>query len=95
MPAAIPASSRIRPCTWVWMGLLALTAITYAIGKAGLHGTAVVFAVLALAFVKIHWVADHFMGLRQASWPWRAAMAAWQLIVAVGLGIAYLKTVSP
>lgn len=50
---------------------------------------------VALAFVKTHWVAHHFMGLRQASWPWRAAMAAWQLAVAVGLGIAYLNPVSP
>jgi cytochrome c oxidase subunit 4 len=95
MPAASAASPRLRPCTWVWIGLLTLTAFTYAIAQAGLHGTPVVFAVLALVFVKTHWVAHHFMGLRQASWPWRAAMAAWQLAVAVGLGIAYLNTVSP
>jgi len=88
-------SAPVRPCTRTWLALLALTAITYAIGQAGLRGTAVVFAVLALAFVKTHWVADHFMGLRGAAWPWRAAMIAWQLAVAVGLGLAYLKAVSP
>jgi cytochrome c oxidase subunit 4 len=95
MPPATAASSLLRTGTWVWLALLALTAITYAIGQAGLHGTAVVFAVLALVFVKTHWVAHHFMGLRQASWTWRAAMVAWQLSVALGLGAAYLKTVSP
>jgi len=75
------------------MALLALTAITYAIGRMELHGTPVVLVVLTLVFVKIHWVADYFMGLRKAGWGWRAIMAAWQLAVALGLAAAYLKTV--
>lgn len=91
-----PATSiGLRPCTRTWLALLALTAITYAIGHAGLHGTTAVFIVLALALVKTHWVADYFMGLRRAGWGWRAALFAWQLAVAVGLGVAYLKAVSP
>ncbi len=88
-------SNPLLPCTRTWLVLLALTAVTYGIGQARLGGTAAVFIVLALALVKTHWVANDFMGLRRAGWGWRAAMFAWQLAVAAGLGIAYLKAVSP
>lgn len=87
-------SNALRPCTRIWLALLVLTAITYSVGRAGLHGTAVAFAVLAVALAKTHWVAEHFMGLRRAGWTWRAAIAAWQIMVVAGLGIAYLKTVA-
>lgn len=95
MPPSARTSHTIRPCTRTWLALLALTVITYGIGQAGLGGTAAVFIVLGLALVKTHWVANDFMGLRRAGWGWRAAMFAWQLAVAAGLGIAYLKAVSP
>jgi cytochrome c oxidase subunit 4 len=95
MQPSITNSAGLRPCTRAWLALLALTTITYAIGQARMHGITAVFIVLAMALVKTHWVAERFMGLRHAGWPWRAAMAAWQLAVAAGLAIAYLKTVSP
>ena len=95
MQSPSKTSNALRPCTRIWLALLALTALTYSVGRAGLHGTTVAFIVLAVALAKTHWVAEHFMGLRRAGWAWRAAIAAWQILVIAGLGIAYLKAVSP
>ena len=39
----------LRPCTWVYLALLGLTLVTFAIGAAGLGGLAVSLSVLGLA----------------------------------------------
>lgn len=83
----------IRPCTRVWLALMILTCITYAIGEAGLGGTAVMLIVLGTAVVKVEMVANYFMGLRRTRWLWRGIMLGWLLLVSSLITIAYLKTV--
>lgn len=83
-------SQFIRPCTLVWLGLLALTSITYSIGKMELGGTHIVMLVLVITFIKSEMVAGFFMGLRKTSLLWRAIMAGWLIIVGGGITIAYL-----
>lgn len=80
----------IRPCTRVWLGLLALTSVTYGIGRMELGGTQIVMLVLIITFIKGELVAGFFMGLRQTSLLWRAIMASWLVIVGGGIAIAYL-----
>lgn len=80
----------IRPCTRVWLGLLALTAVTYGIGKLGLGGTQIVMLVLIITFIKSEMVAGFFMGLRKTSLLWRAIMASYLVIVGGGIAVAYL-----
>jgi caa(3)-type oxidase subunit IV len=83
-------SQLIRPCTRVWLGLLALTSVTYGIGRMELGGTQIVMLVLIITFIKSEMVAGFFMGLRKTSLLWRAIMASWLVIVGGGIAIAYL-----
>lgn len=80
----------IRPCTMVWLGLLALTAITYSIGRMEQGGTQIVMLVLLITFIKSEMVAGFFMGLRRTGILWRAIMASWLLIVGGGIAVAYM-----
>lgn len=80
----------IRPCTLIWLGLLALTAVTYSIGRMELGGTQIVMLVLIITFIKSEMVAGFFMGLRKTSLLWRAIMASWLVVVGGGIAIAYM-----
>jgi hypothetical protein len=83
-------SQFISPCTRIWLGLLALTSVTYGIGEMGLGGAQIVMLVLIITFIKGEMVAGFFMGLRKTSLLWRAIMASWLLIVGGGIAVAYL-----
>jgi caa(3)-type oxidase subunit IV len=78
-----------RPCTWIWLALVALTLITYALGAVGLNGLAVALTVLAIGVIKAHLVAEHFMGLRGVSGFWRPLIGAYLLVLGVGIGLAW------
>jgi caa(3)-type oxidase subunit IV len=83
-------SQFIRPYTRVWLGLLALTSVTYGISRMELGGTQIVMLVLIITFIKGEMVAGFFMGLRKTSLLWRAIMASYLVIVGGGIAIAYL-----
>jgi len=68
---------------------MALTAATYAAGKAGLGGTAVMVALLASIFVKGHFIIADFMGLRGAPWIWRALVHGWLVLVMGFIAMAF------
>ena len=80
----------LRPCTWVWLVLLALTALTLGIGEKGLSGLTVASIVLLLTVIKGKLVVDHFMGLRRVAWLWRSVMYGYLLIVGVLIALAYI-----
>jgi len=79
----------LRPCTWVWLILMALTMSAFIIGKMQLSGLAVVSFILASTFIKGQMVADHFMGLRRVRWVWRMIIAGWLTVVIGMIGFAY------
>lgn len=81
----------IRPCTRVWLVLVILTCLTYAIGEAGMGGTAVMLTVLGTAVVKVELVASYFMGLRRTRWLWRGIVLGWLLLVSGLITVAYFK----
>lgn len=83
----------IRPCTLIWLALMLLTGMTYAIGEAGLGGLAIMLIVLGTAAVKVQMVANYFMGLRRTRWLWRGIVLGWLLLVTGLITIAYLTTV--
>lgn len=83
----------IRPCTRVWLVLIVLTSITYAIGEAGLGGLGITLIVLGTAAVKVELVASYFMGLRRTRWLWRGLMLGWLILVTGLITIAYLTSV--
>jgi len=90
MTANTPAQRRwIRPCTLVWLILVALTLLAFAVGKLELTGSTVVALILASTFIKAQLVTDYFMGLKFARPLWRILTTAWIVIVCVGIGLAW------
>jgi len=83
----------LRPCTRVWLLLLVLTLITFAIGEAGLGGSRIMLAVLAITLVKSRMVAGFFMGLRQTRLLWRMIMLGYLAVVGSMIALAYLIAV--
>jgi len=77
----------IRPCTTIFVLLLALTVTTWFIGTKGLSGLQISLMVLGFALVKGQLIGDYFMGLKQVSGFWRWAVTLW--LVLVGSLITY------
>ena len=74
----------------LWLAMLLLTLTTYAIGKLGYSGAAVVSFLLITAAVKATFIIHDFMELRGVSLLWRVIMYGWLLVVIVGIAITYL-----
>ena len=70
----------IRPCTRVYLVLIALTFVTFAVGQLGLEGLSVSLLVLGFALVKGQLVGDFFMGLRGIRGPWRWVIIIWLIL---------------
>ena len=75
---------RLRPCTWVWLVLLALTLAAWGVGQLKLGGLAIVSVILLSTLVKGQMVVDFFMGLIQVRPFWRILLFA-DLCVVLGL----------
>ena len=81
-----------RPCTWVYVILIALTFTTYAVGELGLGGLSFALLVLGIALVKGHLVGDFFMGLHGLSGPWRWVILIWLTLIGGLIGLAFTRT---
>jgi cytochrome c oxidase subunit IV len=79
----------LHPCTRVYLALLGLTLVTFAIGAAGLGGLTMSLSVLGLALIKGQLVGDWFMGLRGVRGPWRWVIALWLLLPGALIGVAF------
>ncbi len=75
---------KLRRITWVWLGLLAATALSWEFGHGSLPGDPrnAGVMVLAIAFLKIRFVIQDFMELRHAPLGMRVAGEAW--VIGVG-----------
>ncbi len=94
-PLTVPVVTKgtwlgLRPCTWVWLVLVGLTAVSFGIGALGRSGVGVMGLLLGIAIVKGHLISDFFMGLRRTSLLWRSLLLAWLAIVGGGIAAAYL-----
>ncbi len=74
----------------IWLLMLLLTLTTYAIGKLGYSGAAVMLFLLSTAAVKAGLIIRDFMELRGVSLLWRVIMYGWLLVVCVSIAIAYI-----
>lgn len=79
----------IKPCSAVWLVLMALTLVTYMLSRTDLGGVELALLVLGIAFAKAQLVADHFMGLRRVTGFWRPLVTVYLLILALGIGLAF------
>ncbi len=73
----------------VWCALMLLTLLSY-YGLNRFSEHTFVLLVLAAMWLKGQLLVDHFMGLRQARWFWRALMALYLSGVTVAIGLAFL-----
>jgi cytochrome c oxidase subunit IV len=89
-PAPLLGQRRwLRPCTRVYLVMLGLTLVTFAIGVAGLGGLTLSLSVLGFALLKGHLVGDYFMGLKFVRGPWRWVIALWLLLPGALIGLAF------
>ncbi len=84
--------SALRPCTRVFLILITLTGITYAVGELGLGGLPVSLSVLGLALLKGSLVGDYFMGLKGLRGPWRWVIVLWLLLLGGLIALAFTLT---
>ncbi len=82
----------LRPCTWVYLVLIALTFTTYAVGELGLGGLSFALLVLGIALVKGYLVGDFFMGLHGLSGPWRWVILIWLTLIGGLITLAFTRT---
>jgi cytochrome c oxidase subunit IV len=84
--------SAFRPCTRVFLILITLTGITYAVGELRLGGLPVSLSVLGLALLKGSLVGDYFMGLHGLRGPWRWVIVLWLLLLGGLIALAFTLT---
>jgi len=87
-----PSSTFPRPCTRVFLVLIALTCATYVVGELGLSGLTAALLVLAGALLKGQLVGDFFMGLHGLRGPWRWVILIWLLLIGVLITTAFSLT---
>lgn len=74
----------------LWIALLLLTLITYAMGKLGFSGAVVMLFLLLTAATKAMFIIRDFMGLRGVSLLWRVLMYGWLQVVCIAIAITYI-----
>ena len=85
-----PIMNRAYNIHSIWLAMLLLTLTTYAIGKLGYSGAAVMLFLLSTAAVKAGLIIRDFMELRGVSLLWRLIMYGWLLVVCVAIATAYI-----
>lgn len=83
------SARRVRPCTLVYAVLIALTLLTWAVGRAQLQGLPVALLVLFAALVKGQLIGDWFMDLRHSAGIWRWIVALWLFIPGALIATAF------
>ena len=74
----------------IWLAMLVLTLITYAMGKLEYSGAAAVFFILTTAATKATFIIRDYMELRGVSLLWRVMMYGWLSVVCLSIAITYI-----
>ncbi|MCK5917122.1 MAG: cytochrome C oxidase subunit IV family protein [Cocleimonas sp.] len=74
----------------LWILMLVLTMMTYAIGKLGYSGLNMIFLLLVTVIIKGVIIIREYMELRGVSFLWRAIMYGWLWVVTIAIAIAYM-----
>ncbi len=78
----------------IWIGMVALTLFTYALGKFGFSGIWVVLVLLLTTVIKGTLIIRDYMELRGVSLLWRVIMYGWLWGVTSAIAIIYLFSLS-
>lgn len=82
----------MRPCTFVYVLLMALTVVTWYVGVSGFSGLTFAFLVLGLSLLKGHLIGDYYMGLKTVSGIWRWVIVIWLLLPGSLIVIAFYSS---
>jgi cytochrome c oxidase subunit IV len=85
-------SPLLRPCTWVYLIMVALTLTTWGIGQMGLAGLQLSLLVLLFALIKGFLVGDYFMGLKGVQGLWRWPVLIWLLLPGGLITLAFVQS---
>ncbi len=88
-PAADALHGSPRRATVLWLGLLAATLLTWAVGEGGAAGPAVVTVLAVVSLAKGAAVILDFMALRHAPLLWRALTLGWMALIWALIALAY------
>lgn len=77
----------------IWIVMLILTLLSYAIGESGSGGIVVAIFLLITAFTKGYFIINDFMELRDVSFLWRAIMFGWLWCVSLSLIGIYIFSI--
>ncbi len=77
----------------IWITMLLLTLSTYAMGKLGFSGLAIVIVLLLTAAIKGVLIIRDFMELNGVSLLWRVIMYGWLWSVILAIVITYAITI--
>lgn len=83
----------IRAHTWVYILLISLTCVTFAVGQAGFSGLRISLFVLVLALVKGQLIGAYFMELGSLRGLWRWPVFIWLFILGNLIGTAFYLAV--
>jgi cytochrome c oxidase subunit IV len=93
MSTVMNTQTAMRPCTRVYLLLVVLTVLTFAVGYFDLlSGNRALFLsllVLGFALFKGQLIGDFFMGLKGVRGPWRFVIFLWLLIPGTLITIAF------
>ena len=81
----------IRPCTFVYAVLMALTLTTWLLGKTGMTGLNIALPVLAFALFKGLLIGDYYMGLKGVRGLWRWAIIIWLIVPGSMISWAFIS----
>lgn len=81
----------IRPCTLVYVVLMALTVTTWLLGKTGITGLNIALPVLAFALFKGLLIGDYYMGLKGIRGLWRWVIIIWLLATGSMISWAFIS----
>lgn len=74
----------------VYLVMVILTSVTYAMGRMDMAGIGVVLMALFIALFKGQLVIDHFMGLRRVRWFWRTILYGYLAVLGTLLATAFI-----
>ena len=78
-----------RNAFYVWLVLVMLTLLAYAVGTLGYGGVTIVALLLASTSLKGKLVIDVFMGLAKVRSRWKWVVTGWLVSVVLLIGLAY------
>jgi len=77
----------------IWLLMIVLTLITYAMGKLAFEGITVVLFLLLTTAIKGGLIIHDFMGLKGVSLLWRVIMYGWLWTVCIAIAITYMISI--